>query len=122
MADYVSVFAPGDDITMTASAAITGGQLVAVSGVKTVAPTGASTGAWLGVATTDAASGAKVGITSGGVQELVASGSVTAGDVVVPAAAGKVAAIGAGTTYSHVVGVALTTAADAAKVLVKFAR
>lgn len=122
MADYVSVFAPGDDITVTASAAVAAGQLVAVSGPKAVAPTSASTAAWLGVATTDAASGALLGVTSGGVQELTASAGVTAGDVVVAAADGEVAAIGAGTNYAHVVGVALTTVAADAKVLVKLVR
>lgn len=122
MAEYIAPFEPGTQITLTASAAITAGQLVGVSGNNTVAPTSASSAAWLGVATTDAASGAKVGITSGGVQELTATGAIAAGAVVVPAAAGTVADIGAGAVYSHQVGVALAAAAGGAKVLVKFDR
>lgn len=122
MADYVAPFAPGHDITRTASAAITGGQLVVVSGNDTVAPSAAANAAWLGVATTDAASGARIGVTSGGVQELTASGAIAAGAPVVAAAAGAVAALGAGTNYAQVVGIALAAAADAAKVRVKFAR
>jgi predicted RecA/RadA family phage recombinase len=84
-------------------------------------PPGANA-AWLGVADTDATSGQKVGVTSGGVQELIASGAIAAGDVLISAAAGKVAAIGGGTTYSQVVGIALTAAADAAKVRVRMVR
>lgn len=122
MADYVSVFKPGEDLTMTAAATITGGQLVYVSAANSVTPTAGATAAWLGVATTDAANGAKVGITSGGVQEVTASGAVAVGDVLIPAAAGKVAAIGGGTNYAQVVGIALTAAADAAKARVRFVR
>lgn len=122
MADYIPVYKPGEDLTMTAAATITGGQVVYVSGANAVTPTAGANAAWLGVATTDATSGQKVGITSGGVQELTASGAIAAGDVLLSAAAGKVAAIGAGTTYSQVVGIALTAAADAAKVRVRMVR
>lgn len=123
MADYVPVFKPGEDITLTAGAAITGGQLVYVSAANTVLLTSAATAAWLGVATTDAASGAKVGVTSGGVQEVVAGGAVAAGANVIPAADGKVVTIGAETNYARVVGIALTAAAaDGDKIRVRFVR
>jgi predicted RecA/RadA family phage recombinase len=59
MADYLPKRKPGQAIPMTASAAITGGQLVRVSGSGTVAPTSAASADWLGVAAQDAASGAK---------------------------------------------------------------
>jgi hypothetical protein len=113
MAEYVAVFKPGEDVTFTASAAVTGGQLVALTAAGAVAPTSGSTAAWMGVATTDAPTGAKVGVTSGGVQEVTASAAVAAGDVLIPAAAGRLAPIGAGTNYAQVVGVALTAAAAA---------
>ncbi len=122
MAEYVPVFKPGEDITLTAGAAITGGRLVRASAASTVVETSAAVASWIGVATTDAASGGKVGITSGGVQEVTASGAVAVGDVVIPAANGRVAAIGAGTNYAQQVGIALTAAADGALVRVKFAR
>lgn len=122
MADYIPVFKPGEDLTMTAAAGITGGRLVYVSAANTVQETAAATAAWLGVATTDAASGAKVAVTSGGVQEVTASGAVAVGDVLVPAAAGRVAAIGAGTNYAQVVGIALTAAADGAQLRARFVR
>lgn len=122
MAESIPVFKPGQDITLTASAAITGGRLVAVSGAGTVAETSAATAAWLGVATTDAASGAKVGVTSGGVHEVTANATVAAGDVLIPAANGRVTPIGAGTNYAQVVGVALTGGASGAAVRVKFTR
>ncbi len=46
MPDYLRKYAPGDRVTYAASAAITGGQLVTISGNGTVAPTagGASVG------------------------------------------------------------------------------
>lgn len=132
MAEHVPHFKPGADVTLEASAAITGGRLVSISGDKTVAQTSANDKAWVGVATTDAANGDKLTVTSGGVQELVASAAITAGDLVVPAADGKVASLAdASASYAQaeadnaraVVGVALI-AADAADdpVLVKFAR
>jgi len=118
MGDYSPKFKPGQDITLTASGPITGGQLVAVSGVNTAAPTGGSVPNWLGVARQDAATGDKVVIVRGGVQKLVASGAVTAGDRVIPATAGKVAT----STAANTVGTALTTAVDGAIVLVAMDR
>lgn len=124
MADYIPIFKPGTDVTQTVGATpVVGGNLTMLSGPNTVIPTTGSTAAWLGAATTDGAVGAKVGITSGGVQELIASAAIAVGDVLVPAAAGRVAPIGAGTNYAHVVGVAMTAAAGAASpVHVKMAR
>jgi len=121
MAEYLPIRTPGDALVSTASASITGGTLVAVSGNGTVATAGAASAAWLGVAAFDAASGDSVTVYASGVQELTASGAITAGAQVVSGAGGTVvssATPAAGTQ----VGVALTTAADGAKVRVKFAR
>ena len=115
------LFAPGDEVTYTASAAVTGGQLVAVTGNRTVGPAGAGSSAWIGVAEYDAAIGEKVTVTSGGIHELTSSGAVAAGANVIGAAAGAVATIGAETDYSKIVGVAIAAAASN-KVLVKLAR
>lgn len=121
MADYTPIYAPGVAITSSASAAITGGQMVAVSGTGTVAPAAADSPDVIGVAGNDAASGAIVTVhaLAGVVHEFVAgTGGITAGDhVKVGAAANAVLPIGAG-TYDLRVGVALTTAAAAAKVQV----
>jgi predicted RecA/RadA family phage recombinase len=122
MADYLPLFKPGQDITSTLTADCTGGQLLVVSGSGTAAPSTAATGAWLGVAAFDAASGARVAIHKGGVQRLTAAGAIAAGDRVIPAAGGTVATLGAGTDYSQVVGIALTSAADGAAVDVDFIR
>lgn len=122
MADYVPLFKPGEAIPTTASAAITGGQLCGVSGSGTVAPTGGATATWLGVAAFDVANGDRVTLHKGGVQRLTASGAITAGDAVIPAANGQVATIGAVTNYAQVVGVALTTAANGASVEVDMVR
>lgn len=123
MADYIPIFKPGTDITQTVGAtAVTGGNLVMLSAANTVIPTTGATAAWLGVATTDAAIGAKVGITCGGVQELVAGGAIAVGAMVIPAAAGKVVTVGAG-TFGQNVGIAMTAAAaDGDKIRVKMAR
>jgi hypothetical protein len=123
MADYIPIFKPGQDITQTVGAtAVTAGNLVMLSAANTVIPTTGATSAWLGIATTDGAIGAKVGVTSGGVQELVASGAIAVGAMVTADAAGKVQTVGAG-TFGQVVGVAMTAAAaNNDKIRVKMAR
>lgn len=118
---YAPKYAPGESITRTASATITEGQMVVVSGSGTVAPSGANSAAWLGVAAHDAANGDKVTIRAGGVQRPIASGAITAGDLVATATTGRVAtnaAPGAGVQ----VGVALNTVADGAAVDVAMVR
>jgi hypothetical protein len=54
MAEYLPLYVPGKATPSPAqaSAAITGGQLVRVSGSGTVAPTSAASADWLGVAGT----------------------------------------------------------------------
>ena len=111
MADYVPLYLPGKAVNSTASAAITGGQAVYVSGSGTVAPSGAATNIPVGVAAFDAANGAGVGyFARGTVHRLTASGTVTAGDLVEAAAAGAVATHAVGTNDARVFGIALTTA------------
>ncbi len=94
MADYSPKYKPGVSITQTASAAITGGRLVAVSATGTVATAAADSNKVVGVASKDvAASGEKFGVFTtrgGGVHGLVASGGITAGDGVVSDTGGKV--------------------------------
>lgn len=121
MPEYAPIFKPGQAITRVTSAAVTGGQVVIVSGNDTVAASSTASAAWLGVAAHDAASGEAVTVLSGGVHELAASGAIAAGARVVTAAAGAVADIAAGTDYSQIVGVALA-AASGGKVRVKLAR
>jgi hypothetical protein len=66
------------------------------------------------VALDDAASGADVQVCTVGTHVLTASGSITAGDLVIAAAAGKVATIGSNTTttLAQIVGKALAGATD----------
>jgi hypothetical protein len=112
MTDYLPKFAPGQSVTRKATAAIDGGQVVVVSGSGTVAPSAGANAAWVGVAAHPAAIGDDVTIFKGGVQRPLASAAITAGDIVVTAAAGRVvtnAAPGAG----QQVGIALTTQATA---------
>ncbi|HKN57153.1 MAG TPA: capsid cement protein [Amycolatopsis sp.] len=126
MADYTPVYQPGTAISLTASATVTGGQVVMVSGSGTVAP--ATTAGQLkrcGVAAFDAANGAGVTVFGfGTVHETVNNGGVTAGDLLVAQDTGNVATLAAagGATAADinssraVIGIALTTATTGNKV------
>lgn len=126
MAEYLPVFTPAEAVTLTASAAVTGGQLVAVSGSGTVGPAGAASAAYVGVAGHDAAINARLVVWPRGVvHEATAAGAITAGAQLATGAAGTVAsvAVASGTPDAAAVnaargliGIALTTAADEAKV------
>lgn len=131
---YEPILTPGRSITASASAAITGGQLVTVTGTTgttpTVAPTTVS-GAFIGVAAHDAATGDRVTVQCGGVQSLLAATSITAGDLVVSVAGGTVSTLAAaGAAYVQteanasrtVAGLALTTAAAGARARVQMSR
>lgn len=115
MTDYLPLYLPGKAVTVTASAAITGGQAIKVSGNGTVAANAAASTYIIGVAGTDAAaSGDKVvAFLRGTVHRLLATGTVTAGDLVEGATAGSVATHTVGTNDARVFGIALTTATDA---------
>lgn len=112
MGDYLPKFKPGQSVTYKASAAITGGQLVEVSGNRTVAPAGADSAKVVGVAGFDAAIGDDVTVFDGGVQRLTASAPIAAGATVTAAAAGK-----ATTGGTNKVGIALEAAAAANDVI-----
>lgn len=146
MSDYTPVYVPGKVITMTASAAVSGGDILAVSGSGTVAKVGslAST-AVVGVAASDTPVNGRVTVYARGiVHESLADGTVTAGDQVTSTntANRQVKTLGlvtqtvdVGAAFSQsainnainavaasldsdrgVLGIALTTAADNAKV------
>lgn len=104
MPAYLPKFDTKLTITLKASAAITGGRLVEVSGDGTVAQAAADSTKVVGVAMDDAAENQTVAVSLGGVQRLLANGSITAGDEVAAAADGK-----AKTGDSAQIGVALST-------------
>ncbi|MFC3504817.1 capsid cement protein [Micromonospora krabiensis] len=123
MADYTPVYTNGNKpMTKTASAAITGGQIVAASGVSTVAPAGAASTAVVGVAAHDAANGARVTVWPLTNVEhevtVVAAGTVTAGDGVVTGASGTAAtaAVATAAAAGTLIGTATTTATAPNKV------
>lgn len=118
MADYVPLYLPGEAFTATASAAITGGKAVYVSGDGTVAMATTAAHLIIGVAAFDvASSGDKVTVYARGtIHRLTAAGGITAAQVVEAAAAGAVATHTQGTNDVRVFGVALTTALDTALV------
>lgn len=98
MASHIHLFDPGAPVTFTAGTAVTGGQLLAVTGNRTVGATAGVNAKWVGVAAFDAAAGERVTVVKGGVQRIMASGTIAAGDAVVSAAAGAVATVAAVTT------------------------
>ncbi len=123
MAEYLPLHDEGP-ITRSASAAITGGQLLYVSGSGTVAPTTGATPAWVGVAGFDANPNDNVTVWSDDVQRPIAgAGGVTAGLLVEAGAGGTVVNQPAtGALPGNVVGLALTTAPANALAEVQFNR
>lgn len=117
MAEYLPIFKPGQAVTLKASAAVTGGQLLEVTGSGTVGPAAAASTKVVGVAAFDAATNDNVTVYSGGVQHVTSTAGVTAGDSVQAGAAGTVAT---GTTAP--IGIALTTAGAGARARVQFNR
>lgn len=119
MADYVPI-RMGDRKTRKASADIVGGKLVHISGPGSVATATANSAKVDGVAAFDAKTNEAVTVYSGGEQLVLASGTVTAGDLVVAAANGNVSTLAAVTTPTAadvtntraVLGVATTTGTD----------
>ena len=110
MAEYEPLHKPGDEITVTASAAITGGQAVVVTGNWQVGPSSGASAAVVGHAAFDAASGQELKIFGRGqVHYVAASGAINAGARVDSAASGAVASASAG---ANNLGVALAAAAD----------
>jgi len=115
VADYTPVnTADLSPVPFTTSAAVTGGQLLIVTATGTVGPAAAASGLVVGVAASDAASGARVSVwpLCGPVHETVTTSGVTAGNALTSSTAGTVdagtlATIAAAGTL---IGTALTTA------------
>jgi hypothetical protein len=133
MADYTPVYLPGDVIPMTASAAITAGQLLQVTGNNTVGPVALAAAPSvnvIGVAGQDTTVNGRVTVYGfGPVHESVPVGTVTAGDQLTTPVTGDTAGAQVKTlapvttpTAGDVVGtrallgVALTTATNPNKV------
>ncbi|GAB3081007.1 hypothetical protein GCM10027053_51930 [Intrasporangium mesophilum] len=121
MAEYLPIFKPGQAVTLKASASVTAGQVVAASGAGTVAAAGAASVAVVGVVAFDGSTNDNVTVYVGGVHNLTASGTVTAGDPVIAGAAGTVAT-SATPPAGQQIGVALTTATTGNKVRVLWTR
>jgi hypothetical protein len=121
MADYSPVYATGSlPLTLTASAAITGGQLVENTTASAVGPAGAGSVKVVGVSAHDAASGARVTVwpLANTVHEITSTGTIALGDGIASGAAGVAATIvvGTGAAAGSLIGTALTAATGGAKV------
>jgi hypothetical protein len=122
MADYTPVYSGGiQPVSLTTSGAVSGGNVLVVSGAGTVAASGGASAVAVGVAAHDAASGARVTVWlfDNAIHELpVATGTVTAGDGVTSSTTGGVttAVVGTAAAAGTLIGIALTTAASPNKV------
>lgn len=111
MPTVAPVYNPGHTLTLTASATVTGGQLLAVSGSGSVAPAGAASTGCVGMAAFDAAVGQRVTVYAGGVQPLTAAATITAGALLKAAVGGQVTNWDSGSDdRASIVGSALTSA------------
>jgi len=112
MADHLLKFKPGQAVTFTASTAIVGGNVVEVTGNRTVGvPAGAASTKTIGSAAHDAASADSVIVhLNGPVDTFISAAAITAGANVENATVGKVQTA----TTGRILGITLTaaTAAD----------
>jgi hypothetical protein len=120
MSDYAPVYENGSlPFTMTASATITGGQVLVFSGVGTVAPSSAASGAVAGVAAHDAVNTGRVSIwpIPGLVHESVTPGGVTAGNALSSSTSGGVdsGTLGTLAAAGTLIGTAVNTATTGLK-------
>jgi hypothetical protein len=112
MGDYTPVNSDMAAFTMTAGAAITGGQLVSVTGTNTVSPSAGGDRA-IGVAAHDAPSGGRLSvyILGGQIHEAVIKNTsvLAPGGGVIAAASGQVdtATIGVGGAAGTLIGIVL---------------
>lgn len=114
MGEHLVRFPVDRAVTFVASTPLTGGQLVEVTGNRQVGVAGAGSATVVGSASQDAAVGDAVPVTvRGPVDDLVAAGTVAAGDRLEAATDGRVQAL----TTGAVIGVALTAAAAAGDVI-----
>lgn len=98
MPDHVPHYVATPAVSQAATGAITGGRLVEVTGNMSVATAPAGSLKVLGVAARDAVSGASIPVYTDGIHDLVATGAIAAGDLLVSAAGGTVAVVAAVTT------------------------
>jgi len=109
MAAYLPKFAGTQPVTFIASADVTGGRLVSITGPRMVGPSGADSALVAGVAGFDVDAGSDLTVypRPAGTHPLVASGAIAAGANVISAVGGKVATLGGG---SNAIGIALKSA------------
>lgn len=123
MGEYTPTHIPGHDKTYTATAAVTGGQVIEVSATgESGAPTSAASNHTVGLALYDAAIGARFAVCSGGYQTPLSGAAITAGVPVKSGAAGTVVPWVSGTDGAElIVAKAILTVASAGlPVLVKW--
>ena len=109
----------GRIVNFTAGANITAGQLVEVTGDKTVSPAAADSKAVVGVALADANAGDPVPVVTRGFTWVTAAAAVTAGGLVKAAANGQITAYASGTDPADaIVGVVVVGASAGSQALI----
>lgn len=111
MADHLLKFKPGQSVTFTATTAITGGQIVEVTGDRTVGvPASAASAKAIGTAAHDAAIGDQLVVhIAGPVDTFTSAAAIAAGANVEAATAGKAQTA----TTGRVLGLTLSAATAA---------
>jgi hypothetical protein len=114
MPDYTPVYGRPKQMTFTAGAAITGGQVLSVSAADTVVPAALNAANYAGVAAHDAAAGAQVTVFMGAgvIHETLATAATAAGALVFAGSA-TAGQLGAASTGYGAIGVATRTTAGA---------
>lgn len=109
MADYTPVYGRPKTVTLTAGAAITGGQVLSFSAADTVVPAALNAANYAGVAAHDAASGSPVTVMMGaGVVHETNAAAATAAAALVFAGSSTAGELGAANTgYNVPIGVAV---------------
>lgn len=115
MGDHLLKFKPGHAVSFTATTAITGGQVVEITGNRSVGvPTGAASLKAIGTAGHDAAVGDQVVVhIPGPVDTMTAAAAIAAGANVEAATAGKVQTA----TTGRALGLALSAATAADQII-----
>ncbi|GAA3963023.1 capsid cement protein [Gordonia caeni] len=114
MAEHTPKFLPGANVTRRASAAVTGGQVVEITGDDTIGPAAAESAKVYGVASNDAKVGDLVTVHTGGAHPLKTAGAVAAGAQVEAGAAGTVRTLADGVA----IGLAISGAASGGNALI----
>lgn len=110
--EYVPNFLDACEVTYTAAAPVTAGQVVEVTGNRQISPSTGAAASQFGVAAQSVGANGMTAVYFGGDHTLAASGAIAAGVAVVAAAGGAVAAAPSPAVAGTIIGFAQTASAN----------